>query len=389
MTEKWIPALARYAQRLHATAGARHHVASPLGAWLVLGLVAAAEPAGDDLAEALGMEPGPAAHLARALLDKPHPLVAAASAVWYAPGRADPEPLAGWSSALPAATEFGPLPDQAALDRWASERTFGLIDRFPIEITPQVVLLLASALATRLSWDVPFDVAPAPTLGGAWAGQLRQVLRTPPAGHTAFVAQSRHAGEVIVHVAPATDDESGAAVRVVSVAAAPDVPPDRVIAAAYEIGPDVGAATRTSLFDLPLGEGPLWTIREERAAMHSAEQVSAVLPCWSATSSHNLAAPQLGFSAAAGVLGQLLGIDPEFEAKQAAMARFGRYGFEAAAVTGFATLTSMPAERAVRFAELRFAHPYAVVAVTDQPGPWQGVPVFSAWVAEPEDEPEA
>jgi hypothetical protein len=43
-----------------------------------------------------------------------------------------------------------------------------------------------------------------------------------------------------------------------------------------------------------------------------------------------------------------------------------------------------------RVAELRFGHPYAVVAVaTDRrvggTGPWHGVPVFSGWVAEPDD----
>ena len=38
---------------------------------------------------------------------------------------------------------------------------------------------------------------------------------------------------------------------------------------------------------------------------------------------------------------------------------------------------------------LRFGHPYAVVAVTTDPtggaGPWHGLPVFSAWVSEPEE----
>jgi hypothetical protein len=41
-------------------------------------------------------------------------------------------------------------------------------------------------------------------------------------------------------------------------------------------------------------------------------------------------------------------------------------------------------------AELRFGHPYAVAAVAVQdaggtPGPWHGLPVFSAWVADPQD----
>ncbi|MCI4061131.1 hypothetical protein MRQ36_00505 [Micromonospora sp. R77] len=43
-----------------------------------------------------------------------------------------------------------------------------------------------------------------------------------------------------------------------------------------------------------------------------------------------------------------------------------------------------------RTAELRFGHPYAVVAVAtderrDGAGVWHGVPVFSAWVATPQE----
>jgi len=39
-------ALTAYAGRFHAAVGPRHHVASPLGAWLLLALVAAADEAG-------------------------------------------------------------------------------------------------------------------------------------------------------------------------------------------------------------------------------------------------------------------------------------------------------------------------------------------------------
>jgi hypothetical protein len=85
-------------------------------------------------------------------------------------------------------------------------------------------------------------------------------------------------------------------------------------------------------------------------------------------------------------------------------------GFEAAAVSALAVAMSMrvPQRGLLRTAELRFAHPYAVVAVTGPgitgpgitgPGitgpertsrgqarsPWDGLPVFSVWVAEPQD----
>jgi hypothetical protein len=148
----------------------------------------------------------------------------------------------------------------------------------------------------------------------------------------------------------------------------------------------------------------------------------AVLPAWSATSSHNLGDPSLGFAAAKNAIAPVS--DP-WQARQSAMARYSRTGFEAAAVTavGIALAARMPGRR--REAELRFGHPYAVVAITTDaggdsdggagdvkagrsaasssaagnsafgrgragrgsagPGPWHGLPVFSAWVSMPED----
>ena len=66
-------AVAGYASRFHAAVGARHHVASPLGAWLLLALIG-------DAGETLGMPAADAARHARELLDDTHPAVAAAKA---------------------------------------------------------------------------------------------------------------------------------------------------------------------------------------------------------------------------------------------------------------------------------------------------------------------
>ncbi|GAA4736097.1 hypothetical protein [Phytohabitans rumicis] len=394
--------LARYAERFHAAVGGGHHVASPLGAWLLLALCAPAATgaARDELAEVLGTDPATAAATAGALLDHPHPLVAAASAVWHRPAAAG-DGLAGWTATLPASTRTGPMPDQAQADAWAREHTFGLIERFPLAVTPEVVLLLASALATKVSWEVPFEVAPAAALGpgSPWAGRLTRVLRTPEQGHWTYVAATKRAGDVIVHVASADPVWSEftylGGLHVVSVAAAPDVAPADVLAAAYEIAPianDQRRAGRRSLYDLPLGDGPLWTIRDEQLVSRDAERCTAVLPSWSAGGEHDLRAPGLGFATAGRVVADMLGLPSlGFEARQAAVAAYSRYGFEAAAVTGFASVTSAPSLRAVRVAELRFGHPYAVVAVATQrdDGPWGGVPVFSAWVSEPDDVPES
>jgi hypothetical protein len=390
--------LAGYARRLHAVAGPRHHVASPLGAWLLLALCAPASTGKtrESLNAALGCDGADAAEIAAGLLAAPHPLVPAASAVWHK--EITSGTLARWLNGLPPQVETGPLTTQAALDGWARRHTSGLIERFPITIDPSVYLVIATALATRVSWERPFDLAPASALGPSspWAAGLGQVLRTPEGpGHEQFVAVTQAAGDVAVHAAQARDG-----LLVVSVAADPGVPAGDVLAAACELAPALATGARVarrSLFDLPLGDGPLWAISERTAPVTSGaareERCTAVLPAWTASTSLDLGDPSLGFAAAAHALAPG---DP-WQARQAAMARYSRTGFEAAAVSGMAVAMAMRVPRTglVRTAELRFGHPYAVVAVTVDTsgdagrGPWHGLPVFSAWVADPEDAGEA
>jgi hypothetical protein len=59
-----------------------------------------------------------------------------------------------------------------------------------------------------------------------------------------------------------------------------------------------------------------------------AERCTAVLPAWSAQSVHDLTRdPDLGFSAAAATLADLIGLDPSVcQARQAAAARYNRTG---------------------------------------------------------------
>jgi hypothetical protein len=401
--------LAGYARRFHAVAGDGHHVASPLGAWLLLALCATPSEGEtrEQLDAILGCDVADAAALAAELLASPHPVVPAAAAVWHADGTLG-QTLTRWLAGLPPEVETGPVPSQSDLDDWARHHTFGLIDRFPLD-DPSIWLLAATVLATRVSWERPFDLAPASALGPSspWSARLSQVLRTPDGpGHEQFVAATEAAGDVAMHTAHA---QGG--LLVTSVAAAPDVPAAEVLAVAYDLamaraarGTVIGATAaggtvaQRSLFDLQLGEAPLWTISEGTGPVKSAsgreERCSAVLPAWSASSQYALSNPDLGFAAAA----QALSPGDPWQARQAATARYGREGFEAGAVTalGISLAMLIPNQGVVRTAELRFGHPYAVVAVTvDESaqgqrtagvrGPWHGMPVFSAWVAQPED----
>ena len=53
------------------------------------------------------------------------------------------------------------MPTQAEADAWAERETLGLIRNLPLKIDHLTRIVLASALATRVSWEVPFEVVPA------------------------------------------------------------------------------------------------------------------------------------------------------------------------------------------------------------------------------------
>src|SRR5262249_36141723 len=257
------------------------HVGTPVGAWVVLGLGA---PAGtgagrEELAEILGASPEDAPDAAAALLAKPHPAVASAAAVWRRPEVVDA--LRSWLAELPAAVDVGGIPSQADADRWAAEHTLGLIERFPLEMSPETVLVLASALATSVDWEAPFELAPSAELRSPWSERVAQVLRSVPQ-HEAYIA-SAPVGDVAVHTARSADG-----LAVTSVIADGAVAPADVLAAAH------GTLTPRSLFEVQLGDSPLWTVTETRG---HGQQHTVLLPTWSARSEHDLMRPEFGFPA--------------------------------------------------------------------------------------------
>jgi hypothetical protein len=389
-------AIRGYARRLHATIGSEHHVASPLGVWLVLALAArtATGPVRADLDEILGVDAETAARTAGDLLATPHPLVHAAASAWRGPAGRTPQ-IAGWLAGMPAAVATGDVDTQATLNRWADEHTRGLIKEFPLQLSRATMLVVASALATKVTWRSAFEVAPAERLGAGRAWRVPEVLVAERgSGHDAGILRTRTADDVIAHVADA--DADGAGLKVVSVAAVPDVPAGTVLDVAHDIAGTVGRGNplpdTRSLFDLPLGEAPLWMLGEERISIGRQQRHVAYLPAWTAHSVHDLTPPELGLSQAGAAFGGLFGERaPNVEARQVALARYGRRGFEAAAVTGMMVARSASVGKVGRRrrAQLRFAHPYAVVAVATGAGPWGGLPVFSAWVAAADADVEA
>jgi hypothetical protein len=395
-------ALAKYACRLHEQTGGGHSVTSALGVWLLLALASDTVADGDraDLVDLLGMPLDEAKNLATALLDSPHPQVSSAIAAWTRPSHETPA-LRTWIETLPSSLTRGPVPSQAEADAWAADRTDGLIDRFPLAVTEDTLLVLASALATKVDWEAPFEPASVEsTPGGAtsWPSNVTTVLRSPAHVRRYILsAEFCDAGDVAVHEARAEG------LLVVSLAAGPDVSQAHVIAAAHRVAcaamdPWTSGLEplERSLFDLELGSHPCWHLVEGPGLVTSTtgreERVEAYLPAWQAETNLDLATePDLGVGPVLSGLSQLVP-DPRghlVEARQAAKASFSQTGFTAAAVTAFMMrATGAQAELregVVRTATLHFGGPHAVVAVAlDSPqfgggakvpdGKWHGIP---------------
>lgn len=393
-------AVARYAERFHAAAPAGTHVVSPLGAWVLLGLLAPAAEGvvRERVEDALGLDARAAADAVRRLLDRPHPAVASALGLWTAAGLDRPR-YEQWAAGLPAALTRGPVPEQAGLDAWAREHTLGLVERFSVTLEPDTVSVLASALATRVRWSSPFDVVPSERLGGPWAGAVERVLSTPGHGHRVAVVRAAP-GPVGAHVAVSEDGS----LVVLSAVADAAVPRDDVLRVAHTLAVRAATAEAGDLlpdavdaFDLPLGAGHSWTVSEGRELIvgggDRTARTTGLLPAWEASTELDLTVDErLGMRSAADTLVDLLRPlpAPSVEARQVAVARCTAAGFEAAAVTAMAVAAGamMPREGLLRRVEVRFARPYAVVAVARDvdvagAGAWHGVPVFSAWVEEP------
>lgn len=139
---------------------------SGAGVWPLLALLASAadEFARAELAAALDRPADSAQQDALDVIDilRAGETTTAALGLW---ARKDVPLQQDWVSAIPEDV-VGTLTDQAALDRWAAEQTDGLIDRFPLEVTADTAVVLASALTARVKWCERFNAHPRRT--GNW-----------------------------------------------------------------------------------------------------------------------------------------------------------------------------------------------------------------------------
>ncbi|MEV0245651.1 serpin family protein [Nocardia sp. NPDC050712] len=352
-------------------------VLSGVGLWPLLAVLAdaAAGPARAELEGAIGI---PVAVAREAALDilavlEDSASTSAALGVW-----ADVDlPLKPeWVRGLPDGV-VERLAGQQALDSWASKHTRGMIERFPLRVTPETVLVLATALCAETSWREQFQPHSLAPAAGPWKGHRGLALQR--------YSSDTRAASILDDAAPVTrvvvEGDNDLDVHLLLGDAEPDVVLGTGLRALNGETP-----IRT---DLPPGTvAPGLTVTEQRNIV-PLDDLRIVVPPFDIRSSHDLLArpDRFGLTAATNPdLDNLPAISaiPLFlsEGRQDVVAQFSAKGFKAAAVTAFGARAAgmpPPATHTTRLVNVGFDRPFGFLAV-HRP---TGLAVVAGWVASP------
>ncbi len=354
--------------------GADHVISAP-GVWVLLAaLYSAADGAAErELAAVVAVPREDAAPLASTLVAvMEHSAgLGAAVGIWtHRTVKIRPEFLASIPS-----LSFDRLPeDRSVLDRWVAEQTGGQLTQFPIEITPDVMLVLASALVADAPWTSPFSV-----VQGRWQGGEPRpwLVRADDDLDAAAVIGAGDEAVCRVVCQTASDFE------VHLVAGSPEATPG------YVLGCAVAALTG----DAEVRAGSGLADGDHAACLHVGDDVGErphvrlALPPFNVAASHDLLdrAQLFGLQAAAdtsaGHFPRLsdapLAVDT---AVQEAVASFSDVGFRAAAVTAVALAGAAATPRQpVRTIRVVLDRPFGFVVVDRE----TRLAMFAGWVNTP------
>ncbi|WP_144122809.1 serpin family protein [Catellatospora sichuanensis] len=370
VTRRWVATIESEASA--AVSGA--------GVWPLLAYLApAADGDGrDELTAAIGLPADEAVAGAAALvaLLQSAPGLRAALGTWVRPWL---ELRTQWRDSLPPGT-VGVLGEQEALDAWVREQTDGLLDRLPLTVDPDTLLILASALVARTRWKDPFDDGRLVPTAGPWLGQHLAGLHRTTADRDLLAVYETPAGPVTVLTVEGTDG-----IDVDLAIGLPDTPAAAVLAAGIDAPSAVPGRLGSQFAEgdtapgVTVGTG--W-------AYDDTSRLRASVPRFTVTSSHDLLAhadvfglrtvSDLSRQRLPGVSDFPLGVGA---AAQDLTASFTADGFEAAVVTAFGMRAggAMPARNPLEV-RLLLDRPFGFVA-RHRPS---GLVLVAGWVAQGE-----
>ncbi|TCC54897.1 proteinase inhibitor I4 serpin [Kribbella pittospori] len=370
---------ARWARTLPAG----NTVVSGLGLWPLLAILATAadEPGRTELAQAAGVDAeagsGRALALVRAIEGSAD--LHAALGVWVH----EQLKLAETFDSVVPAPLMGTLTGRAAVDKpkldaWAAEHTHDLIREMPVEINPDVMLVLASALSLRTTWVRPFTEQIKNVQAGPWAGGRWHWLERVDSDLDAVrryddltVITVRGDADVDVLLGVGSGSQPEVLAGLLGAAARPaDGVPGTALIDQGEPGSELAPGLKVGQTTAPRPDLKLTLPSFNVEAEHDLLELRELFGLTTVTTDPG----EHGHFSAISPVPLAVG-----QAKQKVLARFFATGFEAAAVTSMAMVrASMPTRQARRL-EVALDQPFAFTAVLRE----SRLPIVAGWVATP------
>lgn len=371
---KALLALQDYAKDFYADTdfGDSNVVGSPLGSWLLVASVASTLDFGNDPSlkveteKCLHMSIEEAREAATAILGQYRELNYVSQA-WTIPDLNSLPAVKKWVEANALIPVEGNIPSQEQINKWAATNTNDLIKEFPAQMNDDTLVVIANIIYSKLNWKTKFVAVPATDAMKSW--EVETVLSANATNDVLFAKDENNDVFAVYSVKATGDKETVSLVTCLS----READPKQLMGVLANLESLDKVSPNDEL--LLTFSSEMYKVKEVRRGS-TPTVIEATVPAWDAESSHGLLEKKsMGYhelfrAFSEGSVGGFAA-----DAKQVAVAKFDKEGFEAAALTAMVMARSaMPSMVTQTIYELNFTKPFVFVSYI------QDLPIFSGYI---------
>lgn len=371
---KTLLALQDYAKDFYSNTefGDSNVVGSPLGSWLLVASVATSLDFGNDpflkteTEHCLRMNIEEAREAVKEILEQYRELNYVSQA-WTVPNLTALPAVQKWVEANSLIPHEGNIPSQEQIDKWASTNTNDLIKEFPSEMNDDTMVVIANIIYSKLAWKTKFVAVPATEPMKGWG--VETVLSAHVTNDIRFFKDENSDVFATYNVKATGDKESVSLVTCLS----QELEPTKLMDALSRIDSMVEIQPNDEL--LLSSSSDMYKIKEVRRGS-APTIIEVTVPAWDSESSHRLLENKsMGYQELFKAFGKGAKGGFAADAKQVAVAKFDKDGFEAAALTAMIMARcAMPTMVTQTIYELNFTKPFVFVSYIEK------LPVFSGYI---------
>lgn len=360
--DKLFEALQGYTEKFYSHVDFDNNVnmvASPLGSWLLVASVSdgidfTSQPQLKTSIElCLGMSVEDAGVTVKKLF-KRFPKLSYVAKSWSGDTQSYPG-IKKWIHDNTMITHQASIPSQDEIDAWVSDNTKGLIQSFPADMDQDPVLVIANIIYSKLEWVKKLNVVPANESMKTW--NVDSVLNGIATRDVIFFEKGKHIYASYLVQAKGNNNENVTLVTCLT----KDASPSKLMKSFANMKPsDTIQPNDTRLLDALDGSYGIKEVINKSGGRPWELEVN--VPAWEASYQHSLMDNEaLGYQEIAESFAYGATDKLSISAKQVAVAKFDKDGFEAAALTSIAVMRGFNKDQQIIY-ELNFNKPFIFVS---------------------------